>query len=85
MEPASKVSCQEVFAPVLINKVNSVEEAIDFINDSRFGLQAGIYTDNIHTALQASKKMHVGGVLINDISTFRVDQMPYGGVTIAVM
>ncbi|USK42113.1 aldehyde dehydrogenase family protein [Cytobacillus oceanisediminis] len=81
VNPASKVSCQEVFAPiVLINKVNSVEEAIDFVNDSRYGLQAGIYTDNIHTALQASKKLHVGGVLINDIPTFRVDHMPYGGV-----
>lgn len=79
--PSLKVSCQEVFAPiVLINKVKSVAEAIDLINDSRYGLQAGIYTNNIHTALDASENLHVGGVIINDIPTFRVDQMPYGGV-----
>lgn len=79
--PSLKVSCQEVFAPiVLINKVNSVAEAIDLVNDSRYGLQAGIYTNNIHTALDASERLHVGGVIINDIPTFRVDQMPYGGV-----
>lgn len=81
VDAASKVSCQEVFAPVVsINKVESVEEAIDLVNDSRYGLQAGIYTENIQTAMQASKKLHVGGVLINDIPTFRVDHMPYGGV-----
>lgn len=77
----SKVSCKEVFAPiVLINKVDSVEEAIDLVNDSRYGLQAGIFTENIHTAMHAARALHVGGVLINDIPTFRVDHMPYGGV-----
>ncbi len=80
-DPRLKVSCQEVFAPiVLINKVKSVEEAIDQVNDSRFGLQAGIYTENVYTALDAAEKLHVGGVMINDIPTFRVDHMPYGGV-----
>lgn len=77
----AKVSCQEVFAPiVLINKVTSIEEAIEQVNNSQFGLQAGIYTENIHTALNAAENLHVGGVLINDIPTFRVDHMPYGGV-----
>lgn len=76
-----KVSCQEVFAPIVnINKVSSVAEAIELVNDSRYGLQAGIYTDNVHTALDAAEKLHVGGVIINDIPTFRVDNMPYGGV-----
>lgn len=80
-DPFLKVSCQEVFAPiVLVNKVKSVEEAIDFVNDSRYGLQAGIYTENVHVALDAAEKLHVGGVMINDIPTFRVDHMPYGGV-----
>ncbi|MBN8209752.1 aldehyde dehydrogenase family protein [Bacillus sp. NTK071] len=75
------VSCQEVFAPiVVINKVTSMEEAYDLVNDSNYGLQAGIYTDNVHTALEAADRLHVGGVLINDIPTFRVDHMPYGGV-----
>lgn len=81
VDPAQKVSCQEVFAPiVLINKIKTVGEAIDFVNDSRYGLQAGIYTENVHTALDAAEKLHVGGVMINDIPTFRVDNMPYGGV-----
>ncbi|WP_342513981.1 aldehyde dehydrogenase family protein [Sporosarcina sp. FSL K6-1522] len=76
-----KVSCQEVFAPiVVVNQVKSVEEAIEQVNNSRFGLQAGIYTNNVKTALHASKSLHVGGVIINDVPTFRVDQMPYGGV-----
>ncbi|WP_368503141.1 aldehyde dehydrogenase family protein [Alkalihalophilus sp. As8PL] len=78
---AQKVSCQEVFAPiVLINKVENVDKAIEAVNDSDYGLQAGIYTENIHTALDAAENLHVGGVLINDIPTFRVDHMPYGGV-----
>ncbi|MED4731017.1 aldehyde dehydrogenase family protein [Aneurinibacillus migulanus] len=76
-----KVSCQEVFAPlVVINRIASVQEGIDSVNDSLYGLQAGIYTDNVHTALDAAEKLHVGGVMINDIPTFRVDHMPYGGV-----
>ncbi len=80
-ESSLKVSCQEVFAPiVIINKIQSVEEAIEQVNDSRYGLQAGIYTDNVHTALTAAENLHVGGVMINDIPTFRVDHMPYGGV-----
>ncbi|WP_102348413.1 aldehyde dehydrogenase family protein [Bacillus sp. Marseille-P3661] len=77
----AKVSCQEVFGPiVLINQFKTIEEAFNMVNDSRFGLQAGIYTDNVHTALDAADKLHVGGVMINDIPTFRVDHMPYGGV-----
>ncbi|GAX90873.1 aldehyde dehydrogenase family protein [Effusibacillus lacus] len=81
VDPAVKVSCQEVFAPiVLINKVKTVDEAIEQVNDSRYGLQAGIYTENVHTAFDAAERLHVGGVMINDIPTFRVDHMPYGGV-----
>lgn len=81
VDPTLRISCQEVFAPVaVINAVSSVEEAIEKVNDSRYGLQAGIYTNNIHTALTAAEKLEVGGVMINDIPTFRVDHMPYGGV-----
>ncbi|MBU8877508.1 aldehyde dehydrogenase family protein [Bacillus sp. FJAT-29790] len=76
-----KVSCQEVFAPiVLINKIKSVDEAIELVNDSKYGLQAGVYTDNVNTAFDAADKLHVGGVMINDIPTYRADHMPYGGV-----
>jgi len=81
VDPLLKVSCQEVFAPVVIvNKVKSVEEAIEYVNNSRYGLQAGVYTKNIDHALFASEALEVGAVMINDIPTFRVDQMPYGGV-----
>ncbi|WP_126427862.1 aldehyde dehydrogenase family protein [Brevibacillus marinus] len=81
VDPAQKVSCQEVFAPiVLINKIATLEEGIALVNDSRYGLQAGIYTNHIETALSAAEQLHVGGVMINDIPTFRVDHMPYGGV-----
>lgn len=76
-----KVSCQEVFAPlVVVDKISSIEEGVAAINDSNYGLQAGIFTNNIQTAFKASKQLEVGGVMINDIPTYRVDQMPYGGV-----
>lgn len=81
VEAQMKVSCQEVFAPIVsINRISSIEEGIKQINDSNYGLQAGIFTNDIKTAFNASKKLEVGGVMINDIPTYRVDQMPYGGV-----
>lgn len=81
VDPTSKVSCREVFAPlVLIHSVSSIDEAVNHVNDSIYGLQAGIYTRNITTALDAADKLEVGGVMINDIPSFRVDHMPYGGV-----
>ncbi|KOO51550.1 aldehyde dehydrogenase family protein [Viridibacillus arvi] len=77
----AKLSCQEVFAPVVIvNRISSVEEGIQAINNSNYGLQAGIFTSDIKTAFKASKELEVGGVMINDIPTYRIDQMPYGGV-----
>ncbi|MEC0236823.1 aldehyde dehydrogenase family protein [Paenibacillus kribbensis] len=81
VDPTSKVSCREVFAPlVLIHPVSSIDEAVSHVNHSIYGLQAGIYTRNIVTALDAADKLEVGGVVINDIPSFRVDHMPYGGV-----
>ena len=81
VQPHSKVSCQEVFAPIVtVNPIKHVDEGIDYINDSRYGIHAGIFTKDIDTALLASKRLEVGGVIINDIPTFRVDQMPYGGI-----
>lgn len=81
VDPEANVSCREVFAPlVLINRVSSVDEAIDQVNHSIYGLQAGIYTRDISKALDAADKLQVGGVMINDIPSFRVDHMPYGGV-----
>lgn len=76
-----EVVCHEVFGPVVIvNTFENLDDAFKEVNNSRYGLQAGIFTDNIHNALYATKKLHVGGVIVNDVPTFRVDIMPYGGV-----
>lgn len=76
-----RISCEEVFAPVVhINTFKEFDEALVQVNDSRFGLQAGVYTKDLQKAFKAAKILHVGGVMINDIPTFRVDHMPYGGV-----
>lgn len=77
----AKVSCQEVFAPVVVlDKYKTFEEALHKVNDSVFGLQAGVFTRDIDKAFRAFNEMEVGGVIINDIPTYRVDHMPYGGV-----
>ena len=77
----AKVSCQEVFAPVVVvGKYRTFEEAIDHVNDSVFGLQAGVFTKDIEKAFRAYNAIDVGGVIVNDVPTFRVDSMPYGGV-----
>jgi len=76
-----KVSCQEAFAPmVLIEPVETFADGVRQINDSVFGLQAGVYTNEIEEMNQAFREIRVGGVVINDVPTFRVDHMPYGGV-----
>jgi acyl-CoA reductase-like NAD-dependent aldehyde dehydrogenase len=77
----AKVSCEEVFGPVVtLTRVGSLDEAIELANSTRYGLQAGIFTTNINTALQAARRLEFGGVTINEAPTFRADQMPYGGV-----
>jgi acyl-CoA reductase-like NAD-dependent aldehyde dehydrogenase len=76
-----KVSCDEVFGPVVtVNPVDSVDEAIELANSTRYGLQAGIFTASLETALRAARDLEFGGVTVNEAPTFRSDQMPYGGV-----
>jgi len=76
-----QVCCCEVFGPVVvIEPVPSIEEAINHINSGQFGLQAGVFTDSISEMNMAFNRLKVGGVIINDVPTFRVDHMPYGGV-----
>ncbi|TBL73273.1 aldehyde dehydrogenase family protein [Paenibacillus thalictri] len=76
-----KVACEELFAPVVgIAAYDDLDDCIRRINLSRYGLQAGIFTTNVHTAFKAAREIHVGGVMINDASQFRADAMPYGGV-----
>ncbi|TMM24115.1 MAG: aldehyde dehydrogenase family protein [Actinobacteria bacterium] len=79
--PELKVSCEEVFGPVVtVNAVDSLDEAIELANGTRYGLQAGIFTSAIQTALRAGRELEFGGVIVNEAPTFRSDQMPYGGV-----
>ncbi|MGM7724275.1 aldehyde dehydrogenase family protein [Metabacillus sp. Hm71] len=80
-EPTQAISCQEAFAPIVsINSYQTWDEALDLVNDSEYGLQAGVYTTCVQKAFDAVERLEVGGVIVNDIPSFRVDQMPYGGV-----
>jgi acyl-CoA reductase-like NAD-dependent aldehyde dehydrogenase len=77
----SRVCAEEAFAPIIfVNPYRTTEEALDWVNDSDYGLQIGVFTNNLKTAWEFIQKAEVGGVIINDIPTFRADNMPYGGV-----
>jgi acyl-CoA reductase-like NAD-dependent aldehyde dehydrogenase len=79
--PEMKVSCLEVFGPLCtVSAYDSVDEAFALANGTEYGLQAGIFTGSVHTALAAANKLEFGGVTVNEAPTFRADQMPYGGV-----
>jgi acyl-CoA reductase-like NAD-dependent aldehyde dehydrogenase len=81
IKPDMKIMCLEAFAPVVsIVPFEKFEEAIEMVNDSIYGLQTGVYTRNINNAFKAIKELQVGGVMINEIPTFRADHMPYGGI-----
>ncbi len=74
------VVCNEVFAPVIVlQKYATEDEVIQEVNDSVFGLQAGLFTENAAFAFRAFRELEVGGVVINDVSSYRMDSMPYGG------
>ncbi len=73
--------CEEIFGPVIcLNRVPDLDTAIELVNDSRYGLQAAIYTASLKTAFRAIEELDVGGVVVNEIPGFRSDIMPYGGV-----
>jgi acyl-CoA reductase-like NAD-dependent aldehyde dehydrogenase len=77
----TKVWCDEIFGPVAtVHAFGSFDEAIELANDSRFGLQAGVYTRDVGLAIEAGNRLEFGGVLVNEVPTFRTDQMPYGGI-----
>jgi acyl-CoA reductase-like NAD-dependent aldehyde dehydrogenase len=79
--PDMKVSCQEVFGPLCtVSPYESSEEAFELANGTEYGLQAGIFTANVKTALAAAAALEFGGITVNEAPTFRADQMPYGGV-----
>ncbi|MFE5855043.1 aldehyde dehydrogenase family protein [Streptomyces sp. NPDC056500] len=74
------IACEEVFGPVLtVSKVDGEAEAFAAVNDSPYGLQAGVFTHDVQTAFRAHRALEVGGVIIGDVPSYRADQMPYGG------
>ncbi len=80
-KPAMRVNREEVFAPVItLTPYDRFEEALAMANASDYGLQLGIFTQNIRRIMKAFSEAEVGGVQVNDIPTFRADHMPYGGM-----
>jgi acyl-CoA reductase-like NAD-dependent aldehyde dehydrogenase len=78
--PDARVVADEVFGPVLVvSRVDGVDEGLRAVNDSRFGLQAGVFTHDVQVAFRAHRELEVGGVVIGDVPAYRADQMPYGG------
>jgi glyceraldehyde-3-phosphate dehydrogenase (NADP+) len=80
-KPEMRVNCSEVFAPlVTVTPYDDFDAALDLVNASNFGLHAGVFTSDNARIFRAFERLEVGGVIINDIPTYRVDHMPYGGV-----
>jgi acyl-CoA reductase-like NAD-dependent aldehyde dehydrogenase len=78
--PDARCSTEEIFGPVLtVTPVDATDEAFALVNDSRFGLQAGVFTHDLQTAFAAHRELEVGGVVIGDVPSLRSEQMPYGG------
>lgn len=81
IQPDMRVSCQEVFAPLVgLYRYTDVKQAIAAVDESDFGLQAGLFTNDLSVIHAAFEDIEVGGLMVNDVSTFRIDHMPYGGV-----
>lgn len=79
--PELRVNCQEIFAPVVtVQTYSEFDEALQAVNNSDYGLQAGVFTNDLKLVWRAYETLEVGGVIINDVPTWRVDHMPYGGV-----
>lgn len=79
--PDMKVNCEEVFAPIVtLMPYATWDDAVSIINDSPYGLQAGLFTRDIKRIMDAWERIDVGGLQVNNVSTFRVDHMPYGGI-----
>ena len=81
VKPEMKVACEEVFGPVCtVTPYEALDEALALANGTQYGLQAGVFTSRLASALEAASRLEFGGVTVNEAPTFRADQMPYGGV-----
>ena len=81
VDKTSKVNAEEVFGPIFnIEIYSDFKKAVEIVNDSKFGLQAGIFSSNIDKCFYAFNNIEVGAVIINDVPSIRVDSQPYGGV-----
>jgi acyl-CoA reductase-like NAD-dependent aldehyde dehydrogenase len=75
------VCLKEVFGPVVtIQAIDSFQEGLELANDTAYGLQAAVFTRDVSTAFEAVRTLDFGGVLVNEVPTWRADQMPYGGI-----
>ena len=81
VDRSSAVYREEAFGPVaILSRFTDFDAALDEVNDSKFGLQAGIFTRDLFKTFDAWDRLDVGGVVVNDVPSYRVDNMPYGGV-----
>jgi succinate-semialdehyde dehydrogenase/glutarate-semialdehyde dehydrogenase len=81
VQPSMRVACEEILAPVVsLIEFDALDEAYRQVNDTPFGLAIGVFTRDVSIALDAARKLHFGGVHINETSSSRVDVMPFGGV-----
>jgi acyl-CoA reductase-like NAD-dependent aldehyde dehydrogenase len=79
--PEMRVNCQEVFAPVVtVEPYDEFEDALRRVNDTPYGLQAGVFTRDARLIFRAYEELEVGGVMVGEVPSFRIDHMPYGGV-----
>jgi acyl-CoA reductase-like NAD-dependent aldehyde dehydrogenase len=79
--PEMRVVCEEVFAPIVVlERYEDLDEALEAANSTEYGLQAGIFSNDLEVVFRAYRELDVGGVIVNDVNIWRVDSMPYGGV-----
>jgi acyl-CoA reductase-like NAD-dependent aldehyde dehydrogenase len=79
--PDARIACEEAFGPVAcIEPYDDFEAVLQRVNDSRYGLQAGFFTQHLGRIHQAFERLEIGALIVNDVPTMRVDSMPYGGV-----
>jgi acyl-CoA reductase-like NAD-dependent aldehyde dehydrogenase len=81
VKPEMGIACDEAFAPVVaVLPYTTIDQAVRLANGTRYGLQAAVFTESIDVALTLARRLEVGGVIVNEGSSFRIDQMPFGGV-----